>query len=123
MTASAPARRVLILASKLGYQTRAFTDAAKKLNLDVCFGTDRCHKLADPWSDGPAPLHFEKPEAAAIEIATQVRAARPDAVIALGDRPTMAAAYTAREFGVAANSPESVEICRNKLRQREALRA
>jgi biotin carboxylase len=119
--AARPAR-ILILASKLGYQTRAFTDAAKKLNLEVFFGTDRCHKLDDPWSDGALALHFENPQSAAAEIATQMAAKRPDAILALGDRPTAAAAYAARAFGIDANSPESVEICRNKLRQRETLR-
>src|ERR1700690_2414631 len=120
----APARpvRILILASKLGYQTRAFTDAAKKLNLEIFFGTDRCHKLEDPWSDGALALHFEDPQSAAAEIVTQMAAKRPDAILALGDRPTATAAYAAQAFGIPANSPESVEICRNKLRQRETLR-
>ena len=119
-----PARpvRILILASKLGYQTRAFTDAAKKLNLEIFFGTDRCHKLEDPWSDGALALHFEDPQSAAAEIATQMTANRPDAILALGDRPTPTAAYAARALGIPANSPESVEICRDKLRQRETLR-
>src|SRR5271155_5599611 len=114
--------RILILASKLGYQTRAFTDAAKKLNLEIFFGTDRCHKLEDPWSDGALALHFENPESAAAEVATQMAAKRPDAILALGDRPTATAAYAARAFGIVGNSPESVEICRSKLRQRETLR-
>jgi len=120
-TAARPGR-ILILASKLGYQTRAFTDAAKKLDLDIFFGTDRCHKLEDPWSDGALALHFEDPQSAAAEIAAQMAAKRPDAILALGDRPTAMAAYAARAFGIVGNSPESVEICRSKLRQRETLR-
>ncbi len=120
-TAARPAR-ILILASKLGYQTRAFTDAAKKLNLEIFFGTDRCHKLEDPWSDGALALHFEDPQSAAAEIATQMAGKHPDAILALGDRPTATAGYAARAFGILANSPESVEHCRNKLRQRETLR-
>ena len=114
--------RILILASKLGYQTRAFIGAAKKLKLEISFGTDRCHKLEDPWSDGALALHFETAESAAAEISTQLADKPPDAIVALGDRPTATAAYAARAFGIAANSPESVEICRNKLRQRETLR-
>src|SRR3984885_5188627 len=115
-------KRILILASKLGYQTRAFTDAAKKLNLEISFGTDRCHKLDDPWSDGALALHFENPESAAAEIVAQISGNRPDAILSLGDRPTATAAHAARALGFLANSPESVEICRNKLRQRETLR-
>lgn len=115
-------RRILILTSKLGYQTRAFTDAAKKLNLEISFGTDRCHKLDDPWSDNALALHFENPESAAAEIAAQVSSNRPDAILALGDRPTVTAAYAARSLSLVANSPKSVELCRNKFSQREALR-
>ena len=123
MTSTSPAqRRILILASKLGYQTRAFTDAAKKLNLEISFGTDRCHKLDDPWSDNALALHFESPQTAAAEIVAHVGSSPPDAIVALGDRATTAAAYAARSFGLRNNSPESVELCRNKLRQRETLR-
>ena len=120
----APTRpaRILILASKLGYQTRAFTDAAKKLNLEISFGTDRCHKLDDPWSDGALALHFENPVSAAAEIVAQISVNRPDAILALGDRPTATAAHAARASGIPGNSPESVEVCRNKLRQRQTLR-
>jgi biotin carboxylase len=113
-------KRVLILASKLGYQTRAFTDAAKKLNLEIHFGTDRCHKLDDPWSDNAQALHFENPQSAAATIATQLAENRPDAIIALGDRPTATAAHAARDLGLPGNPPEAVELCRNKLHQREA---
>jgi len=123
MPPSTPTRpqRVLILSSKLGYQTRAFTEAAKKLNLEISFGTDRCHKLDDPWSDNALALHFENPQSAAATIATQLAESRPDAIIALGDRPTATAAYAARDLGLPGNPPESVELCRNKLHQREAL--
>ncbi len=123
MTPPTPTRpqRVLILSSKLGYQTRAFTDAAKKLNLEISFGTDRCHKLDDPWSDNAQALHFENPQSAAATIATQLAESRPDAIVALGDRPTTTAAYAARDLSLACNSPESVALCRNKLHQRETL--
>ncbi|MGH9734869.1 MAG: ATP-grasp domain-containing protein [Candidatus Acidiferrales bacterium] len=126
-------RRVLILASKMGYQTRGFADAAEKLGVAVVFGTDRCHQLDDPWGDEALPLHFENPREAAVEIARALSGGTGgdrergenlvSAVIALGDRPTPTAAYAAQLLGVAANPPEAAEICRNKLRQREALRA
>ncbi len=121
-------KRVLILASKLGYQTRGFAEAAERLGVEVRFGTDRCHQLENPWGDDALALHFEKPREAAREV---VRAFSKgvadekavDAVLALGDRPTVTAAYTAEALGIAGNSPAAVEICRNKLRQRETLRA
>lgn len=113
----------MILASKLGYQTRGFAEAAEKLGVDVVFGTDRCHKLDDPWGDSALPLHFEKPREAAEEIARELNANPPSGIIALGDRPTPTAAFAAAAFGVEGNPPEAVETCRNKLRQREILAA
>jgi biotin carboxylase len=116
-------KRLLILASKLGYQTRGFADAAEKLGVDVVFGTDRCHKLDDPWGDSALPLHFEKPREAAEQIAGELHANPPNGIIALGDRPTPTAAFAAAAFDIAGNPPEAVETCRNKLRQRETLAA
>jgi predicted ATP-grasp superfamily ATP-dependent carboligase len=118
---SSPRKKVLVLASKLGYQTRGFAEAAEKLGVAVQFATDRCHQLDNPWGDDALPVHFEAPRQAAEEIAHHFRDNPPDAILALGDRPTPAAAYAAREFGIPGNPPEAVEACRNKLRQREIL--
>src|SRR6266403_112143 len=45
-----------------------------------------------------------------------------DGILALGDRPAVAAAYAARGLGVAYNHPAAVEACRSKLRMREIFR-
>jgi biotin carboxylase len=116
-------KRLLILASKLGYQTRGFADAADKLGVEVRFWTDRCHQLDDPWSDGALPLHFERPQDAAKEIARAMHDDPPDAILGLGDRPTPTAAYACKLLGIPGNPPSAVEVCRNKLRQREVLDA
>lgn len=114
-------KRVLILASKLGYQTRGFAEAAEKLGVDAVFGTDRCHKLDDPWGDRALALHFESPRDAAEEITRELRANAPHSILVLGDRPTPTAAYAAQLLGLRGNSPEAVETCRNKFRQRQTL--
>jgi len=116
-------KRLLILASKLGYQTRSFAEGARKLGVEVSFGSDRCHQLEDPWGDAALALHFDQPEQAAQIIVERAGSARVDAILALGDRPTETAAYAARALGLPYNSPESVHACRSKLRQREVLRA
>jgi formate-dependent phosphoribosylglycinamide formyltransferase (GAR transformylase) len=118
-------KRLLILASKLGYQSRGFAEAAEKLGVDIVFGTDRCHQLDDPWGDGALPLHFEDPRGAAAEIVHRFRdrPPPPGAVLALGDRPAPAAAFAAQMLGLRGNPPEAVVNCCNKLRQREVLRA
>src|SRR5713101_6125108 len=115
--------RLLILASKLGYQTRSFAEAARALGAEVVFATDRCHQLEDPWSDGAIAVRFDQPEEAARRIVQQSLVRPVDGLIALGDRPTNAAAHTARALGFPYNSPQSVENCRSKLRQREVLRS
>jgi biotin carboxylase len=114
--------RLLILASKLGYQTRSFAEAARALGVEVVFASDQCRQLEDPWANGAIAVRFDQPEQAARRIFQQLLVRPVDGLIALGDRPTSTAAYAARALGVTYNSPESVENCRSKLRQREILR-
>ena len=47
----AQTKTVALFAAKLGYQTRSFESAARKLNVQLAYVTDRCHELADPWND------------------------------------------------------------------------
>ena len=116
-------KRVLLFASKLGYQTRSFDEAARKLGIELVFVTDRCHQLDDPWGDRAIPVHFESPDAAAYTVLEAVRAGEPvDGIVALGERPAVAAAYVGRGLGIAYNHPASVEACRSKLRMREVFR-
>jgi len=114
--------RILLFTAKLGYQTRAFDAAAKKLGVELVFVTDRCHQLDDPWHDRAMPVRFEAPEEAAHAVMQAQAEQRVDGVLALGDRPTLAAAYVARGLGIAHNHPASVEACRSKLRLREVFR-
>ena len=116
-------KRVLLFAGKLGYQTRSFDEAARKLGIELVFVTDRCHQLEDPWGDRAIPVHFESPEAAAYTVLEAVRTGvQIDGILALGDRPAVAAAYVAHGLSVPYNHPASVEACRSKLRMREVFR-
>jgi biotin carboxylase len=117
-----PSKRVLLFASKLGYQTRSFAEAAKKLNVELIYVTDRCHQLDDPWEDRAIPVHFEKPAEAAQAVVEKVRPANVDGIMALGDRPAHTAAFGARSLGISFHHPAAVEACRSKLRTREVLR-
>jgi len=115
-------KRLLIFTSKLGYQTRSFADAVRKLGVELLLATDRCHQLEDPWGDRAIPVRFEEPEAAAASVLEALRGQRVDGVLALGDRTAVAAAYAARGLGVWHNHPASVEACHNKQRMREVFR-
>src|SRR6266478_3581487 len=122
-------KRVLVFAGKLGYQTRSFDAAARKLGVELAFVTDRCHQLEDPWGDRAIAVHFESPEVAAYTVLEEVRrnsqrpnGQRVDGILGLGDRPAVAAAYVARGLGLTYNHPAAVEACRSKLRMRELFR-
>jgi predicted ATP-grasp superfamily ATP-dependent carboligase len=115
-------KRLLLFTAKLGYQTRSFDDAARKLGIELVFVTDRCHQLDDPWGDRAIPVHFESPDEAAYVILETERGQNVDGILALGDRPAVAAAYVARGLGISYNHPASVEACRSKLRMREVFR-
>jgi biotin carboxylase len=114
-------KRLLLFAAKLGYQTRSLDEAARNLGVDVTFVTDRCHQLDDPWGDRAIPVHFESPDAAAYAVLEAIRGGgqQVDGILALGDRPAVAAAYVARGLGLSYNHPAAVEACRSKLRMRE----
>jgi len=117
-----PTKRILLFATKLGYQTRSFQAAADKLRVQIAYVTDRCGRLDDPWNDHALAVHFELPEGAAGRVLEAQRGHVVDGVLAVGDRPTIAAAYVARRLGLAHNHPASVEASRSKVRMREVLR-
>jgi biotin carboxylase len=115
-------KRLLLLTTTTGYQTREFVRAAEKIGLEVVFGSDRCHRLDDPWRDGALPLKFGNPEEAARRIVEFARAKPVDAVVALGDCTPPAAARVCRELKLPGHPPEASDICRDKYRSRERLR-
>src|SRR3989454_375483 len=115
-------KRLLLFTAKLGYQTRSFEDAALKLGVQLVYVTDRCHQLEDPWGDRAIAVHFENPEVAAYTVMESLRGQNVDGILALGDRPAVAAAYAARGLGISYNHPAAVEACRSKLRMREIFR-
>jgi hypothetical protein len=115
-------KRLLLFTAKLGYQTRSFEDAARKLGVQLVYVTDRCHQLEDPWGDQAIAVHFETPEVAAYTVTESLRGQHVSGLLALGDRTAVAAAYAARGLGILYNHPAAVEACRSKLRMREVFR-
>jgi biotin carboxylase len=112
--------RILLVAATTGYQTRAFADAARALGFDVVLATDRCHVLEDPWRDQAIPVRFEDP-AGARDVLT---ASGPfDAIVPVGDRPTLIAAMAAEALGIAHSPPAAVAACRDKYLARQLYKA
>jgi predicted ATP-grasp superfamily ATP-dependent carboligase len=115
-------RRVLVLATTTGYQTRAFGEAAEQLGVELVFATDRCHLIDDPWQDGAVAIRFYD-EDASVDAIVAAAAHRPiDGIVVVGDRPTVIAARAARALGIPWHLPEAAAIATNKLRTRERLR-
>ena len=117
-----PSKRLLLFTNKLGYQTRSFEEAAQKHETEIIYVTDRCHQLEDPWGDRAIAVHFESAQSAASNVVEALNGKSVDGILALGDSPSVAAAYTARELGISYNHPASVEACHSKLRMREVFR-
>jgi biotin carboxylase len=113
-------KRVLLLATTTGYQIRSFGEAAQALGVRLLFASDRCDRLEDPWWDRAIPIRFHDERASVDAIVAGV-GARPDGILAVGDRPTVLAARVARAFGLPGNSPSSTRISRDKLATRAAL--
>ena len=115
-------RRVLLLATTTGYQTRAFGDAAERLGVDLVFATDRCNVLDDPWQDAALAIRFHQ-EGAAIEAIASAAVEKPiDGVLAVGDRPSIIAAATCEVLNLPWHPLAAVTIARSKQLTRERLR-
>ena len=115
-------KRVLLLATTTGYQTRMFGDAAERLGVELVFATDRCDVLEDPWRDRAIPVRFHDEEASVTAILEHAERYPIDGVLVVGDRPTVVAAMAARELRIPAHQPPAAAVSRNKLFTRERLR-
>ena len=116
-------KRVLLLATTTGYQTRMFAAAAARLGVELLYATDRCDQIDDPWRDGAIAVRFHE-EWRSVDTLLKAVEARPiDAVIAVGDRPTVMAAYLSRLLGLPGHPPEAAAAARDKRLAREKLTA
>src|SRR5712692_983836 len=112
--------RVLLVAATTGYQARVFAEAARRLEFDLVLATDRCHVLEDPWGDRAIPVRFDDPYGSRDVLA----ASGPfDAVVAVGDQPTLLAALASAALGLPFHSPAAVAACRDKYLARQRFQA
>lgn len=114
---------LLLVATKLGYQTRSFAEAAQRLGIRYTLATDRCGRMDDPWADNAVPLHFEDPVEAAFHIEQAHEARGPfTGIVALGDNTTLAAALFAERHNIPYHPAHAVEAARNKYLAKERFR-
>ena len=84
-------KRLLLFAATTGYQIRVFSDAARRLGVDLTLATDRCHVMEDPWGDRAIAVKFDR----VTESLASLRGMHFDGVAAVGDRPAVLAAKAA----------------------------
>ena len=114
---------VAVLLPESSYRGDDLLAAARKLDVEVIVASDRCHVLAEEWTEGSLPLDFTDPDGAAQELAEAVRARQPRAVLGTDDQTAVIAARAAHLLGLPHNPPEAAEAARNKRLARERLRA
>ena len=114
-------KRVLLLATTTGYQTRMFGEAADRLGVKLVFATDRCDQLEDPWWDEAIPVRFHQEQAATEAILDAARAQPVAGVLAVGDRPTVVGALVARALGLPGHLPSAARAARDKHLLRDRL--
>ena len=115
--------RILLLSNTTGYQANAFKEAAERMRVSIALATDRCHVLEDPWGDGAIPVRFQEPQESSEKIADFARRYPFDAIVAIGDAPTMTAAFAAERLGLPYHPLHAVDACRNKWIARERFKA
>lgn len=103
-------QRVLLVATKAGYQTRAFAEAAAREGIEIVLATDRCGRLSDPWGDGAIPIKFANPKLDPEQV---------DGIVAVGDQAVGAAAQIAERQRLRFHSVAAAEACCNKHLARE----
>ena len=112
--------RVALFASTTGYQVREFDSAAAALGVELVLATDRCHMLDDPWADRAVPVRFDD---ARFGMPALIERAPFDGVLAVGDKPAIAAAEAAAALGLRFHPPEAARAANDKFLTRERFRA
>jgi biotin carboxylase len=113
--------RVLLLLPTTTYRTRAFVDAALKLDVDVVAASEQPSTLANRNPEGLLTLDFSEPERAARQ-AREFAARFPiDAVIPVDEDTAVVAASVARGLKLRHNPVDAAITAKNKHRMREVL--
>lgn len=116
-------KRVLLLATTTGYQTRMFADAAARHGIELVYATDRCDQIEDPWGDQAIAVRFHEEWRSVDSLLQQIEPRPVDGIIAVGDRPTVMAAQVARLLNLPGHPPEAAVAARDKRIAREKYRA
>ncbi|HZM89463.1 MAG TPA: ATP-grasp domain-containing protein [Blastocatellia bacterium] len=113
--------RVLLLLPTTTYRTKAYVDAALKLNVDVVAASEQPSTLASSNPEGLLTLDFSEPEQAARQARAFANRFPIDAVIPVDEDTAVVAAAVARGLKLRHNTVDAAFTAKNKHRMRESL--
>ena len=113
--------RVLLLVPSASYRASDFLDAARALELQVIIGCNEALLLTG--ASGSLQICLDDPDSAAEAIVALDGVTPLDAVLAVDDQGTLAAARASKRLGLRGNPPDAVAASRDKLRMRTLLSA
>lgn len=110
--------RLLLLVPTTTYRARVFVEAAKRLPVDLSIASEVPSALAHLHPVELPAFDFSDPDAIAAFISRFSSTHPIDAVVAVDDQATMAAAIIADALDVPGNPPEAAHATMNKYRMR-----
>ena len=113
--------RVLLLVPSASYRASDFLDAARALELQVIIGCNEALLLTG--ASGSLQICLDDPDSAAEAIVALDGVTPLDAVLAVDDQGTLAAARASKRLGLRGNPLDAVAASRDKLRMRTLLSA
>jgi biotin carboxylase len=102
------------------YRAPDFLDAAARLGAEVVVGSEHRQAMSESMGDRAVTLTLGQPEIAADQIERLAARSPLDAIVAVDDGGTRAAALAAARLGLRGNPPEAVGRARNKAAMRAA---
>jgi biotin carboxylase len=115
--------RLLLLVPTSTYRARAFVRAARRLSVDLSLASEVPSALAELHPVDLPSFDFSQPDAVTAFIESFAADHPIDAVVAVDDQATMAAAMIATALGLRGNRPDAVYATLNKYRTRLATEA
>jgi biotin carboxylase len=115
--------RLLLVLPSATYRAGDFVDAAAKLGAEVVVGSEHRQALSESMGDRAVVLSLRQPARAADQIERLAGRTPLDAVVAVDDGGTRAAALASERLGLRGNPLEAVERARDKAAMRAAFAA
>jgi biotin carboxylase len=112
--------RVLLVLPSATYRAPDFLAAAAKLGVEVVVASEHRQAMSREMGDRALTIPLRRPEMAADAIEALAERSPIDAIVAVDDGGTRAAAVASERLGLRGNPPAAVEAARDKAAMRAA---